>query len=394
MAMKLIQSMTVLTVAVIILASSLTLTAEAIQAGGGARKEGNPSDRSDVSGALYSGTLGAQAIVLEITQGKDTFEGRYFYKRIGKAILLKGTRLPDGDFRVREYAGKKPSGAEWKLSTSKGEASGYFCKCDVRTPAAAGAKPPLSITMGRAAAGVTYNDLLLDYPLKSDPEVRVSEDVGWAMQTDTRFKVSMPTLTRFPDKKVMEKVNADLAAKMKAGRLASAEQFQITDAEGEDAPSSDFTQSVFVGLVSREILSMTIDQYRSEAGMLHPEQTTEVFNYDLFTGDAFNFDGFFLAPEKIAADNKSGDGPATVEEALARLYLKHWGKSLEQCDEGTKNEVMQATPMMYFGKEGLSVEYELSYATRACGEPVAIPYSELIPLVRKDSRLRYLVERQ
>ncbi|HWZ44681.1 MAG TPA: hypothetical protein VNW97_14490 [Candidatus Saccharimonadales bacterium] len=151
--MKPIQCMTVLTVAALVFASSFAITAEAMQAGGGARKQGNPSDRTDVSGALYSGMLGSQAIVLEVVQGGNTFEGRYFYKRIGKAIRLKGTRLPDGEFRVREYLGAKPSGAEWRLAASQDEASGFFCKCDARAVAAPGAKPPLSITMAGLGGG-------------------------------------------------------------------------------------------------------------------------------------------------------------------------------------------------------------------------------------------------
>lgn len=91
----------------------------------------------------------------------------------------------------------------------------------------------------------------------------------------------MPILTRFPDKKVMEKVNAELAEKMKAGRLAVAAQFQLSDSEGDDASSSDFSHSVFVGMVSREILSMTVNEDWYTAGTPHPNQTTEVFNYDL-----------------------------------------------------------------------------------------------------------------
>jgi hypothetical protein len=46
---------------------------------------------------------------------------------------------------------------------------------------------------------------------------------------------------------------------------------------------------------------------------------------------------------------------------------------------------------MFFQTEGLSLLYELPHAIAVCGEGFVIPYSQLRPLVRKDSPLYYLV---
>ncbi|MBZ5522459.1 MAG: hypothetical protein LAP21_09490 [Acidobacteriia bacterium] len=393
--MKSIQRAGALPIVFVLLALSFATAAGAWQMGGGARKQGNPPDGSDVSGALYSGTLGSQRIVLEITQGNATFKGRYFYMRYGKAIPLKGTRLPDGEFRVREFPDGKPNGAEWLLSASQGEASGFFCKCDVRVPAAPGAKPPLSISMGRAAAGMTYQDLLLDFPLKTDPEVSVGSDVAWALRSDTRFKAAMPQLTRFPDKKVMDKVNAELDAKLKESRLNSAEQFQ------GDPEATEWEETLTVGLVSREVLSMNRVDFSNSPGTAHPDASTVPLTYDLRTGEIFDFKTFFRESGEIHVDEaKSADEAEyqwpsdPLNRELVKLFLKHEGKPVEGCEDSEEEILSHAdNPILCFEKQGLAVGYELSHATQGCGEARIIPYKELGPLVRKDSPLHSLVER-
>ncbi|MBZ5522458.1 MAG: hypothetical protein LAP21_09485 [Acidobacteriia bacterium] len=385
---------------VLVAAGLIANAAQKLSAGGGAAVAAGGA-----LGGLYRGTLASQSIVLEVSQAGTNVEGRYFYSRIGKAIGLKGTRLPDGSFRLREIQGKKASGAEWRLTASGAQASGFFCKCDVRLPAAPGAKLRQKISMERAAQGVTYNDLLLDFPLQEGPEQRVNDEIAWAMQTDTRFKAEMPHLIRFPDKAVMAKVNADLAARLKSSRQSSAEQFQSVDGEGsgdEDSggEGSDFSQSVHVGLVSREIFSMSTTDYWYSAGTPHPNITTEVLIYNLLAGgEPFDFQDFFRESEQIEVDksteNKEDDARLpldNLDRELVKRYLKHYGKTPAECNEDDKEEIMRASPTMFFDKDGLSVEYELSYARRDCGESVIIPYYELGPLVRNDSRLHYLVE--
>ncbi|HWZ44678.1 MAG TPA: hypothetical protein VNW97_14475 [Candidatus Saccharimonadales bacterium] len=391
--MRFIRSTTVL--AVIVLVFGCALPGAAWQLGGGARKQGNPPDGKEASG-LYIGTLGPQQVVLEIRQGGAAFAGRYFYSRIGKAIPLKGTRLPSGEFRAREMPGGKANGAEWLLATSGNDASGYFCKCDVRAPAAPGAKAPLSITMARAAKGLTYKDLLLDFPLKLDPEVQVSNEVAWVMQTDTRFKASMPRLTRFPDKKIMEKVNADLDAKLKESRLHSAVQFQ-----GDAPEEGEWNEEIKVGLVSRDVLSLRIVDFYSVPDTAYPDASVSTRIYDLHTGGEFDFEKFFIKSEelpkvKVEDPEDAAEAPGErLNNRLAALYLKHYGKPPEGCED-KEDEILNGAgnPHLYFEKEGLSVEYELAHAIRGCGEARIIPYRELEPLVRKDGRMHYLTDQQ
>lgn len=349
-----------------------------------------PAQTGPSIAGLYRGTLATQQIVLEVD---DSGSGRYFYSRIGKAIKLKGARLPDGAFRIREYGEKGPSGAEWKLTAGDGgQISGSFCKCDVRQAAAPGAKPPLPISMTKAAAGVSYDDLLLDFPLQTGAEVVTSEQIAWAMQTDTRFKVSMPHITRFPDKTVMDKVNGDLAARLRKSRLATAAEFQ------GDPESGSFSEEVRVGLLSRDIFSLWLIDDSYSPGAAHPDGSSGTVTYNMHTGGDFDWAKFFRSAEEIgkaAADAKPPEDGAALDAlhaALVNLALKSRAKPPEGCED-TEDMVWESGdhPSMFFDKDGLSLTYEMPHAVMGCGEGFIIPYSQLAPFVRKDSPLYSMV---
>src|SRR5437764_4283157 len=213
---------------------------------------------------VYRGTLGTQEIIVQISSQEITFidrtgaeesyplQGRYFYRRYGKEILLVGSRLEDGSIRIQEFSEGFASGAEWRLTINGDKASGVFCKCDVRQQSSAAARRvPIVMTRISTVPDQAYHGLLLAFPLKSSAEVRVNDQIAYVVQTDPRFKASLPQLTRFPDAAVMARVNQDLSKELNKARLWAAECLEDAQAVRR---GGDWSQEASVTLLTRDIL--------------------------------------------------------------------------------------------------------------------------------------------
>jgi len=368
---------------------------------------------------VYEGTLGKQQIVLEIgtvdshrndrtcTQvpeqtgwktvclnhdnGPDQpIEGRYFYQRHGVAILVEGTILPDGSVRIQEYQDRKPSGAEWRLRFHNNTATGFFCRCDVRDRADAD-DPATNVSLTRVSNGFdsglssseperrapdqAYYDLLLDFPLQTSAEIRVSEGAGYVMQTDERFKVSLPHLTRFPDVKVMDRVNGGLARRFKRARLDASFCLQGIDFRG-----GEWEQKLRVAVFTDTVLSI-VQESSYYCGGPHPDAVTEPLVYDMRTGRLIDLKDIFRVQHEsaILEDGVVPAGPA--HSLLLKLYRRHYVKPSDECEMEDFNS--DTTVKMYFDQGGLVIIPELSHADRGCGPEVEIPYQELRPFLRK-----------
>jgi hypothetical protein len=83
---------------------------------------------------VYTGTLGGQAVVVElgITGNEKNVAGRYFYRRHNIEIALTGEQQADGKIHLQEIAHTNAdndvsaSGAEWLLTFKNGTANGIF----------------------------------------------------------------------------------------------------------------------------------------------------------------------------------------------------------------------------------------------------------------------------
>jgi hypothetical protein len=149
-----------------------------------------------------------------------------------------------------------------------------------------------------------------------------------------------------------------------------------------------------VKFLSRDFLSLLSVSSGYSTGALHPENEASVTVYDMRTGEPFDFQRFFLPAEEIAAGEEKADDseppPAAdpLQRALGRLYLKFNKNPQESCDE----PLIRSSPQIdtYFTGAGMAL---LSGHTRECGDAVIVPYSAILPLVRKDSAFRVVVEK-
>jgi len=158
---------------------------------------------ADPIDGIYRGTLGKEEIVLEVgsTESRAAglsssyFTARYFYWRYGVSIFLYGHLMNDGRILLREYRGADLTDNQLRLRFHGDKATGIFCRCkdETREPA----KGELKITLARVSRGFdpewkssenapdqAYYDLLLDFPLRTGPEVHLSKGMAYEVQSE------------------------------------------------------------------------------------------------------------------------------------------------------------------------------------------------------------------
>lgn len=373
---------------------------------------------------VYRGTIGRQQIVLEISQisrseqatnydDPEDFQtypikGSYFYVRHGVGIHLAGMPLKDGSLRLREYRkrGFQPYefSAEWWIRFTSGKATGAFCHCNVTRPA----KPSerlLRITLRRVSrhipspgdwenykpqSGNAFYDLLLDFPLELGPEIKVNDEIAYRMRIDPRFKVSRPELTRFPDARVMSRINFDVQNQLTEARLEAARDISAGRIGGVEG--GFYVESVEANFFPPDVLSILV-QSSSYSGGAHPNPADYTLNYNLHTGRSFTLEHSF----RTAAGQAD---QANVAALLAKLYWKHYVKpprtaAAEDCDvilrrnlsgEGDYAEAFYPNIPLFISKKGLvMIPVFPFYADSGCAVPVTVPYNELHPFVRHSS---------
>jgi hypothetical protein len=373
-------------------------------------------DLSRING-IYRGTIGQEQVVLEMgarPAGKEAgntgdsqdpkvypIEGRYFYRQHGVDIHLVGMSLGDESIRLREYR-RVPDDeftAEWRLNVQGDRAAGTFCKCDLGEPSRpAGSLLKVSLrrishefhSESEMAEPGLYEQLLLDFPLASGPEIKVNEEIGYEMQSDSRFKVSRPRLMRFPDSAVMTRINREMAGELKEDRLHAAAN--LSEAQFGAALGGFYDEKVTVTFLPPYILSILV--YRSWFwGGAHPNIDYYVDNYDLRAGKRFDLNSAF----KTAG---GGTAEEQLAEVLAKLYMRHYVNppplsAPEDCSQVLRRIISDHQTLvewfspqkvtLFLAQDGLVVFPASPYAYIGCSSDNPIPYNELTPFVRKNT---------
>jgi hypothetical protein len=370
-----------------------------------------PSALCQTINGVYRGTLGKQEIVVEIGADPDQpdgLAGRYFYRQHGIGIFLKGDRGLDGSFLLTEYHSWKNTGGQWKLKFQNDDASGTFCKCDLRQATShatlpiqlkrvsSSFDPNFELFISEPEAGSApdqaYYDLLLDFPLTTGHEV-TGNGYAYVMIEDPRFKTSLPRITRFPDLAAMRKTNKLLDKELTKYRLDAAECLQGVGFNG-----GEFSVKTTVELFSRHLLSIS-RQGMIFCGGAHSDNLLDINTYDLDSGSETSVEDLLAremdqqAARKLMGNRELGSKDM-VHRVIAELYLRH-----AQPDKGCRDVISrdEAThepnfdTLQYLSNRGLVVQPSLPHVVLACAEPETIPYDELRSLLRKGSQFFSLV---
>lgn len=365
---------------------------------------------------IYRGMVAGRKIVLEIgALNHDETDlavpggkrlpvvGRYFYRDEGAAFLLHGRFRKDGRLDLRVYEGESASGAKFVLRFHHGQAGGFFYSGEGESSPRGAAMLRVSLRrisrkfdprltglgaeFGYSSPDKAYYNLLLDYPLTQANEVQISRDTAYVIVSDPRFKIGFPLLTRFPDAKVMTKVNQKLMRSMQKDRL--------------DAADCLFTRGLTTGicrwkaeagdiaLITRSILSITREVFMDDGPFDSSSVWIKPLILNLRTGDYFYWQDFFdmKTSRRYAFGDSDGvvlDG--TELEILGRLYDAHTSPRPSVC--------VNPSLKVYFGQQGLVVMGEISELEPECSRDIIIPYSELRPWVAQGSPFWDLVSGQ
>lgn len=376
-----------------------------------------------------------------------------------------------GDLLLTEKSYLKATGGTWRITFSKEKAAGIFCKCDLKQPALLSGDPhpeppaptptpgvnaassantntepatapveqsaldapapaslqklPITLTLdskgidpmfGDLDAGDSrrdhrYVELLLDFPLKEGPEVRISDEIAYVVQSDPRFNVSAPRLTRFPDAAIMATINEEFSGKLNDGRTLAARYSQ-----GENFKGGEWEQADNVTFMTRDLLNLVSTSSWFLTAMAHPETSRKIYTYDLHSGELFSFWAYFdsqidpalLKEPGQKKDDDPGEAPLDseadserVDALLIDLYLRHFEMQPEhmaQCSRlvgaNVKPQMLLEIGPVWLDQHGLAIgmSMNLSRADQVCGPDIIVPFREVIPLLKKESSLRAMFE--
>src|SRR5215469_9356032 len=182
---------------------------------------------------VYRGTLDKEQIVLEIKEYVEnagaTVYGRYFYRRDGACIWLKGSQLKDGSIYLKKNGYPTPGENEFWLTFRGDQGGGQFKETDQSSNGQSVKQSAVSLTRVSKALGPSddkspldqiYNEMLLDFPLKTSRQIQVDKKIAYVVKSDARFPARLPQLTRFPNQRVKDRINADLAHELNQRRLS------------------------------------------------------------------------------------------------------------------------------------------------------------------------------
>lgn len=309
---------------------------------------------------VYQGTLGPNEVVLEVNASGT---GRYFYRRHGADIPLSGPvselvealpiqgeamyrKAQGGNTPLFEDAQTRQPGPTWRGQVVNGTFAGRWSQGpggkDVsfelrqvrqydpeKTRSGTAESVTRRISPGNTTGVASdapvsiettpYDYLKLQTPLKQGTE-HVSAAVGWRMVVDPRTRLSYPRLTRHPDARVVEKVNAILERRHWQLNLAALECRATLYTETHPAAGSLGNydeESVRVTFLSPTLMSV-VESGSADCGGAHPHNHYEPYTLDLIRGEYLDFNRLFRAFTKTP----EGFEPSDALMALIGKKLK------------------------------------------------------------------------
>jgi len=387
---------------------------------------------------VYAGTLqGAGEVVMELQAADDgTLTGRYFYRRHGVDIPLKGTEralFEPRPYHERTEAGLDPEGdapagraAAWQGAF---DADGYRGQwTDARTGKRRGfqlrrvaeydpdalaphsARAVTDAISGGMGSGIAFDATidaehapyetlkLAGYAVPVGPDTGTAA-VAYRMWRDPRTKFSYPRLSRHPDAKVMARINGLLEQRHWQMNLAALACKASVYTDGNPAAGtlgSYDEEAITVDWLSTALMTVT------EAGSLycggaHPNNHFEPYTFDLLRGEYLDWNRVFDAYESDASGFRT-ESPTllrivdTARNALAQEdpAVSADGESMGGCADVWPSFLAlgaQAPGMLSLSVSGVG------HAMGGClGPHAAVPFADLAPYLKPGGEAYLVVD--
>ena len=186
-----------------------------------------------------------------------------------------------------------------------------------------------------------------------------------------------PRLDKFPDTRIMAKVNALLAAQEKTDRSARTDCLsQLKDA-GEKPAADSYSTEIAVTYLSLHFMSVNVVT-GYDCGGPYPTNGAEApVTFDLDTGSAIDWSKTFK-PGFLPRDNADEAAPPS---ALTKLYRARYPKGPDDADcRGAiaEQDPFADPPAIWLdAKRGLVVEPSLPHAVAACADELVLQPADL-----------------
>lgn len=186
-----------------------------------------------------------------------------------------------------------------------------------------------------------------------------------------------PRLTKYPDAKIMAKVNALLAAQEKTDRSARTDCLsQLKDA-GEKPNADTYSTAIDVTYLSLRFLSVNVvTSY--DCGGPYPTSGAEApVTFELATGSAIDWSKLFK-PGFLPPDTADESEPPS---ALTKLYRARYRNDDADCRGAITDQDPFADPPAIWldAKRGVIVEPDFPHAIAACADEMALSPADVAP---------------
>lgn len=386
---------------------------------------------------VYAGTLqGAGEIVMELEADQDgTLSGRYFYRRHGVDIPLRGTEtalFEPKPYQEQQDAGLDPAddapagrAASWQgardadgyrgkwIDARSGKQRGFQLRRvaeydpDALVPdsgqavtdaISGGVGSGIAVDTAIDAEHAPYETLkLAGHAVPAGPEVGAGA-VAYRMWSDPRTRFAYPRLSRHPDAKVMERVNGLLEQRHWQMSLAALACKASAYTDGNPAAGtlgSYDDEAIMVTWLSSALMTVT-ESGSLYCGGAHPNNHFEPYTFDLLRGEYLDWNRVFDAyvadeqgyrkesPALLEVVDAARKALAPAEEAAAAAD----GESLEGCADLWPGYLALGAESP--GMLSLSVS-GVGHAMGVClGTHAAVPFEDLAPYLKPGGQA-YLV---
>ena len=195
-------------------------------------------------------------------------------------------------------------------------------------------------------------------------------------------KASYPRLTRFPDAKIMAKVNALLATKEKEDRGAYTDCLKMLKDMKMKPDKDSYNEDITVRYLSVRMLSIEVVTSYYCAGAYPTNGAEAPVSVDLSTGTAIDWTTQFK-PGFLNVESKADVPPPGM---LTKIYRARYSKAKDDADcrrEITDQDPFSSPPIVWLdAKGGIVFQPDLPHVIAACALTLTLTPAQIAPYLK------------